>query len=227
MNYKDTSKESINAHIDRIIDVVEEIVENGIGKVTILTGGNACGKSVIRKLLPARLSNKLGIDKKEAGHLVCSTSMQLRTSGSSNYNIIASGMGRMSADLPWLSTSEQTIHLVQQLFSSCVEKVEDESKKKFIVIDELEIGMSKETQLGACIWLNQIIKENKERILGVLVITHSDTVVQNIESDNFINIDGMNREEWINREIIPVMPDELSAWATELFCGIRDREKKS
>lgn len=226
MNYKDTSKENIDNHIDRIIDVVDEIVENGIGKVTILTGGNACGKSVIRKLLPARLSGKLGIDTKEAGHLVCSTSMQLRTSGSSNYDIIASGMARMSADLPWLSTSEQTINLVQQLFDSCV-KVEDESKKKFIVIDELEIGMSKETQLGACIWLNKIIKENKEKILGVLVITHSDTVVQNIESDNFINIDGMNREEWINREIAPVMPDDLSAWASALFGGIRDREKRS
>lgn len=226
MNYKDTSKENIDAHIDRIIDVVDEIVENGIGKVTILTGGNACGKSVIRKLLPARLSDKLGIDKGEVGHRVCSTSMQLRTSGSSNYDIIASGMARMSADLPWLSTSEQTINLVQQLFDSCV-KVEDESKKKFIVIDELEIGMSKETQLGACIWLNKIIKENKERILGVLVITHSDTVVQNIESDNFVNIDGMTREEWIDREITPVMPDELSAWATALFVGIRNREKKS
>ena len=226
MNYKDTSKENIDAHIDRIIDVVDEIVENGIGKVTVLTGGNACGKSVIRKLLPGSLSGKLGIDKGEAGHLVCSTSMQLRTSGSSNYGIIASGMARMSADLPWLSTSEQTVNLVQQLFDNCV-KVEDESKKKFIVIDELEIGMSKETQLGACIWLNKIIKENKEKILGVLVITHSDTVVQNIESDNFINIDGMNREEWITREITPVMPDELSAWATALFCGIRDREKKN
>ena len=38
--------------------------------------------------------------------------------------------------------------------------------------------------------LQQIIKENKEKILGVLIITHSDTVVQNIESDIFINIDS-------------------------------------
>jgi archaellum biogenesis ATPase FlaH len=227
MNYKDISQENVDNHINRIIDVVDEIVENGVGKVTILTGGNASGKSVIRKLLAGHLADKLGIERKKADGLVCSTSMQLRTSGSSNYDIIASGMARMSADLPWLSTSEQTVNLVQQLFNSCVEKVEDESEKKFIVIDELEIGMSKETQLGACIWLNEILKDNLSNTLGVLIITHSDTAVQNVRFDNFINIDGMTCDEWMNREVVPVMPDELDKWASALFRGIRDREKKN
>lgn len=229
MNYKDISQENVDNHIDRIIDVVDEIVENGIGKVTILTGGNACGKSVVRKLLPGHLADKLGIERKKAGGLVCSTSMQLRTSGSSNAGIIESGMARLTNDLPWLSTSEQTISLVQGLFKQCVEKGEktEDDRKHYIVIDELEIGMSKETQLGACIWLNEILKDNLSDTLGVLIITHSDTVVQNIRFDNFINIDCMTCDEWVNREVVPVMPDELDKWASALFRGIRDREKKN
>ena len=224
MNYKDTSKENIDNHIDRIIDVVDEIE---LGKVNILTGGNTSGKSVIRKLLPSALAKRLGYDAKRANYIVASTSMQFRTSGSSNESIIESGMGRMTADLPWLSTSEQTLDLVEGLMKNCIKDGEDESKKRFVVIDELEIGMSKEVQLGACIWLNELLKENMDKLLGVLIITHSDVVVKGINHDKFISIDGMTEDEWINREIVPVNPKDLDAWASALYKGIRDRERRN
>lgn len=57
MNYKDISKKNLNKHIDRLIDILDEIE---IGKITILTGGNATGKSVIRKLLNLKLMKKTG-----------------------------------------------------------------------------------------------------------------------------------------------------------------------
>lgn len=46
MDYTDLSSEHINGHIDRIIDVAESIEP---GKVTVLTGSNSSGKSVVRK----------------------------------------------------------------------------------------------------------------------------------------------------------------------------------
>ena len=62
MDYKDISEEHLNDHVDRIIDICREVP---LHKVTILTGGNACGKSVIRKQLALFIPDKLdeeGID---------------------------------------------------------------------------------------------------------------------------------------------------------------------
>lgn len=73
MNYKDISEKSIDNHIDRIVEAAESIEPN---KVTILTGGNTSGKSVVRKLLNARLAEKLGKPS-----VTSSVSMELRTAG--------------------------------------------------------------------------------------------------------------------------------------------------
>ena len=68
MDYKDISEEHLNNHVDRIIDICREVP---LHKVTILTGGNACGKSVIRKQLAIaasfrKLSNALAVKAKQA-----------------------------------------------------------------------------------------------------------------------------------------------------------------
>jgi len=60
MDYTDLSSEHINDHIDRIIDVAESIEP---GKVTILTGRNSSGKSVVRKLLGLRMMEKLSLNE--------------------------------------------------------------------------------------------------------------------------------------------------------------------
>ena len=46
MDYKDRSEERLNNHVDKLLEIVEAIPLN---QITILTGGNAMGKSVIRK----------------------------------------------------------------------------------------------------------------------------------------------------------------------------------
>lgn len=58
-----------------------------------------------------------------------------------------------------------------------------------------------------------------------MVITHSRHVVNTLNHDNFMNIEGMTEEEWVNREIVPIDPEDLGKWATELFKTIRDRSK--
>lgn len=217
MNYKDISQETIDNHIDRIIDVTESIET---GKVTILTGGNASGKSVIRKLLNTRLSKKLG--KKS---VTSSVSMELRTSG--NAGLMGTGLDHMHSDLPWTSTGEHTIDLVCNLLkSNTSEKMADENRR-YLVLDEVETGMSREVLLGICNLLNSEMDRILKNSYGVLLITHSNDVVRNVKHDVFINIEGMTEEEWLNREIVPVDPEDIKQWASALFRGIRKREKSN
>lgn len=216
MNYKDISQEAIDNHIDRIVDVTESIET---GKVTILTGGNASGKSVIRKLLNTRLSKKLG---KEKG-VTSSVSMELRTSG--NSGLMGTGLDHMHSDLPWTSTGENTLDLVCNLLKSNTSEKMAKENKRYIIIDELETGLSKEVLLGVCNLLNTEMDNILKNSYGVLLITHSDEVVTQVKHDVFLNIEGMTEEEWLNREIVPVSPDDIREWALALFRGIRNRSK--
>jgi len=212
-DYKDTSKERLDNHVSHIVDLVKSIE---LGKVTILTGGNALGKSVIRKQIAFKLDKLLteqGVAH-DINHLVASTSMQLRTESRPEWG----GLSTMTHDTPWCSTSETTVHLIKALLK------ESDKKKKYIVIDELEIGMSREVQVGMCQYLNEHMQELLDKTYGVLVITHSEDVVKTLKHDNWINIEGMSEDEWLNREIVPVDPDDLKNWALELFKAIRDRE---
>ena len=100
------------------------------------------------------------------------------------------------------------------------------AKNKFIVIDELEIGMSREVQAGVCHMLNEKFPDISKNNYGILVITHSEDVVKNLKHDNFINIEGMSEEQWLTRDIIPVDPSDIESLVTTLFKAVRDREKK-
>ena len=217
MDYSDISKEHLDAHIDRIVDIADQIQLN---KITVLTGGNALGKSLIRKQINFTLAHKLDeLGIKHSKNITSSVSMQLRTENKPEWGAFSN----IAADLPWSSTSEHTVYCLDMMLNNFKEFV-SEDKKRFLVIDELEIGMSKEVQMGTCIFLNEIFKTIKDNIFGILIITHSDTVVNNVEFDEFINIEGMTKDEWLNREIVPVDPHVMKEWAMKLFEAIRDRQ---
>lgn len=103
MNYEDTSKEALNNHIDNIIDICKSIP---MDKITILTGGNAMGKSLIRKQLSFTVSREKNVPINKS---VASISMQLRTEDRGES---WSALGSCMHDLPWTSTSEHTVHLL-------------------------------------------------------------------------------------------------------------------
>jgi archaellum biogenesis ATPase FlaH len=217
MNYTDLSSEHINDHIDRIIDVADAIEP---GKVTILTGSNSTGKSVVRKLLGFRMMEKLKLDNTP----VATISMEKRTNGCSS--LLGTGLDHAMSDLPWDSTSNTSVHTVVNMMDSLVIKEDERSrdnKKAYIVIDEIEIGMSREMQVGICNYLNEIFEKYLDNCYGVVVITHSETIVKNLKHDVFLNIDGMTEEEWLNREIVPITPKQISDWSSALFSGIENR----
>jgi energy-coupling factor transporter ATP-binding protein EcfA2 len=173
-------------------------------KVTILTGKNASGKSLVRKLLQQNLSEAL--DKKKV--FIPHASQEIRTRSNPGMGALSS----MSHDLEWLATSQNTLHTIDMVFKS--------ENPDLIVIDEPEIGLGEELQLGMASYLNEKIKDAK---CGVLIITHSKHIVKNLVHDNFVNLEGMDEQQWLNREIKPVSIEEFKEYADGLFRAIRDR----
>lgn len=196
-----------NPHIDRLIKIAESIE---LGKLTILTGSNGSGKSVIRKILPTRIQEKLGKDSPE--RLVSSLSFMSRCSLNSMCGI------NFLRDSEWTSTGDNTVHLLKSIINH---------DERFIVLDEVELGMGEELQLATANYINSVKDEVLKKSYGLLVITHSRIVAKTLKEDAFFNIDGIEtKEEWLNREILPTDLDQFEEDCDELFVAIRDRSKK-
>lgn len=190
---------------NRILEILNNIE---LGKLIILTGGNATGKSLIRRVLWASLE-KLKNDGRKPGQYVADTSMERRTSSYPGLSAL-SGVFR---DDPWVATSECSLHGIESVI-----KLDD----RFIVLDEPEIGCSLELQAGIAKMLNERKSEILEKNLGILVITHSKILVERLDSDMFFNMEGMTKEEWLNREIVPIDIDTFKQEANDTFKFMQD-----
>ena len=200
-----------NEHIDKLLDLMAAIKPH---EITILTGGNGRGKSLIRKQMPFVVKKMFNLDDNQMKHSVKAVSMQTRTESRPDFGALSSAMH----DWPTTPTSISTFRLI--------ENVLDYTDDNFIVLDEIEIGMSAESIAGVCKFLNKRFEEiDSQKCYGVLVITHSDRVVRTLKHDAFLNIEGLSEEQWLNREIVPTDFETLDKEATELFRAIQDRSK--
>jgi ABC-type Mn2+/Zn2+ transport system ATPase subunit len=203
---------NIEDHINNLIDIRDSIKLN---EVTILTGDNATGKSVIRKTLWQHINDLLGIDEQKS--FVSDISMERRT----GLHPEMGGGGIFLRDCGWTPTSMETYRFIKGVFQAL------NSNKRFIVLDEPEIGASKEVQKAFAKYINNFYEEihDNNKCYGLLVITHSDEIIKNLKCDNFLNIQGLTKEEYLNREIKDIDLEELEKFSLDLFCGIRDRNK--
>jgi len=206
------SKNNIEKHIDRLLEVLESVKVDG--SITILTGSNGSGKSLIRKQVMFRVARALKKDVK-SGPLVASTSMELRTGSRPEFGAF-SGAGRDNDVSP---TSQCTLENIEALI------VGEHGKNRYIVIDESEIGMGEEMVVALVDWLNEELQNIKQKgIIGVMIITHNRYIVQNLKHQQFLNIDGLKtKEEWLNRKIVPIDLKNFNKNSMDLFIAIRDR----
>jgi hypothetical protein len=199
--------ENIEAHVDGLVDIMNKIPSKG---VTILTGSNGSGKSLIRNQFIFQLAKRAGIDIKNYKGKIGSVSMQKRTESNPEWSALSSCMH----DTSWTPTSLNTIDLIDELLIKDFE---------YYVIDEPEIGMGEEVVMSLVDYLNDKISEHSER--GYLVITHNRYIVENLNADNFFNCDGIKtKEEWINRPLVKA--DLKILKENKLFDYIRDKNKK-
>lgn len=205
-----THENILNLSIEDRIEIIKNCMKQiESDKITILTGSNGSGKSLIRQQLAFKFAKEL--DCSPHG-LTIDVSMAKRTASNPDLGALASFM----ADDPTEPTSLATFYHIQTLFNSIGP---EHDWYPYIILDEPEIGMSKESQLG----LASYLKENKETILhnskGMCIITHSEFLVKELESiSTFLNMDGYETaDKWINRTIIPTDFDVLQKKSSELF----------
>ena len=208
---------NIEEHIDNLIEIRDKIQLN---EVTILTGDNATGKSVIRKTLWQHVNDLLGVEEQKS--FVSEISMERRT----GLHPGLGGGGVFLRDCGWTPTSMETYRFIKGIFQI----LDDDNKKiskRFIVLDEPEIGASKEVQKAFAKYINNFYEKihDNNKCYGLLVITHSDEIIKNLKCDNFLNIQGLTKEEYLNREIKDIDLEEIDNFSLELFRGIRDRDK--
>lgn len=197
---------TVEEKFDRMFDTLLAIPMDG--SISMLTGSNGSGKSLIRQQLNFR--DELKKDKKRVAH----SSMSLRTSLDSG-----SGVGAFTHDTEWEPTSVNTINFIQIVSRSI--------HGGYMVLDEIETGCSEETLMGIVDWLNGNIREAIKGTKGCMIITHSPYVVRNLKFDHWFNLDGYKTpEEWLNRKIIPVDIDKLRKDANELFRFVNAQKKK-
>jgi predicted ATPase len=186
--------------IARIVDVRDSI---DTGKVTILTGGNGSGKSFIRK--------QMQLICKEDSIPCWAVSMDQRAGFDSN----GTGMMAFSRDCEWLPTSVNTLDRMRDFGTK--------TRGTFGILDEIELGMSEESQYGVALYINKQLEEFRKNNKGLLIITHSKYIARYVDADEFINIEGMTKQEWLDREIVPTDFDSLDHDSSELFRALQDR----
>jgi len=192
---------NVEEQYDRILDIYADI---DLYKHSILTGSNGSGKSLIGSQLSFRVKKELGLS------FVC-TSMAIRTGTFASMGAL-SGITR---DLDWLPTSQNTITNLRRAVRM--------AEGRYLVIDEPEIGCAEETELAIAIWLNQELPQ--AGVTGSLIITHSRAIVQCLTyPSTFYNLDGLTKEEWITRTIIPADLGEIEK--NELFFYVKQAKKK-
>jgi ATPase subunit of ABC transporter with duplicated ATPase domains len=181
--------------------------------VYVLTGKNGTGKSLVRKLVGFHLADKLGTPDAK---IVASTSLQQRTELKSSFGAFSSIMH----DDPSNPTSLETFSKIQALL-----KVLSVNNKRFLVIDEPEIGMGEEMVLALIDYLNNAFNPLPEFCLGVLIITHNRVIVKNLNAE-FLNLENMSKDEWLNREIVPTDLNKFKEDSLNLFLEIQNTLNK-
>ena len=189
-------------HLEHLINLRDEI---NLDKITILTGGNGMGKSVIRKQMVSVCHHD--------NVKVWTCSMDKRAGFDSFY----CGMMVFGRDCEWLPTSINTFNGIDGF---------DKAEDSYGILDEIEIGMSEESQYGIALYINSKLEEYKKKNRGLLIITHSKWLVKTINADVFLNIEGMTKDEWLNREIVPTDFKQLGKDSSSLYSEIEKRIKR-
>jgi len=165
--------------------------------LTIITGPNASGKSVLRKILnSAAYDNNI---------------LYINTSQSDRSN--SSGLKRVAMYGSELddSTGYNSVKCLLGAFRT----TNNSEKNNIVMLDEPEIGCSEEVQaaMGKRIADEMSNLETKSKLLCCFVITHSRELVKSLmhlkPSHWRLSNDGLTLSEYTNREVIPANLEEL------------------
>lgn len=205
----DMYKEWAQEAYENILDALDQIKT---GHVTILTGDNGTGKSLIRKVLCSSLRNQENDDTIK----IADISMEKRT----GLHAGLGGGGVFLRDVEWVATSDNSLSFLYSLLNS--------AKDRYLVIDEPELGMSQDLQKSIGIYLSKRIPETMKENRGMLIITHSREFVRSLSVEHvFVNLQKKSEEEWLNESAKEIDLDDFRKKCDALFNLLRDHLKSS
>ena len=205
----DMYKEWAQEAYENILDALDQIKT---GHVTILTGDNGTGKSLIRKVLCSSLRNQENDDTIK----IADISMEKRT----GLHAGLGGGGVFLRDVEWVATSDNSLSFLYSLLNS--------AKDRYLVLDEPELGMSQDLQKSIGIYLSKRIPETMKENRGMLIITHSREFVRSLSVEHvFVNLQKKNEEEWLNESAKEIDLDDFRKKCDALFNLLRDHLKSS
>lgn len=181
-------------------------------KISVLTGRNGSGKSLVRKLLGFYMADKMGKDSPNG--VVSGVSMQSRTEKKHDFGALSA----LGIDNPENPTGLETIdNNLVPLFNSL------KQGSRYLVIDEPEIGSGEELVAAMVNWLNETLPTLDH--WGVLIITHNRYIVEHLNYNHFFNMEGLTKDEWLNRKIEPVSLEAFRNDSLELWRHIASKLK--
>ena len=206
----DMYKEWAQEAYENILDALDQIKT---GHVTILTGDNGTGKSLIRKVLCSSLRNQENDDTIK----IADISMEKRT----GLHAGLGGGGVFLRDVEWVATSDNSLSFLYSLLNS--------AKDRYLVLDEPELGMSQDLQKSIGIYLSKRIPETMKENRGMLIITHSREFVRSLSVEHvvFVNLQKKSEEEWLNESAKEIDLDDFRKKCDALFNLLRDHLKSS
>ena len=203
----DMYKEWAQEAYENILDALDQIKT---GHVTILTGDNGTGKSLIRKVLCSSLRNQENDDTIK----IADISMEKRT----GLHAGLGGGGVFLRDVEWVATSDNSLSFLYSLLNS--------AKDRYLVLDEPELGMSQDLQKSIGIYLSKRIPETMKENRGMLIITHSREFVRSLSVEHvFVNLQKKSEEEWLNESAKEIDLDDFRKKCDALFNLLRDHLK--
>lgn len=204
----DMYKEWAQEAYENILDALDQIKT---GHVTILTGDNGTGKSLIRKVLCMSLRKQ----ENDNTIKIADISMEKRTGLHSELG----GGGVFLRDTEWTATSDNSLTFLYALLNS--------TKDRYLVLDEPELGMSQDLQKSIGIYLSKRIPETMKENRGMLIITHSREFVRSLSVEHvFVNLQKKSEEEWLNESAKEIDLDDFRKKCDALFGLLQDHLTK-
>ncbi len=164
-------------------------VQKGHEKLCVITGPNASGKSVLRKVICG------SCDKRKVKTMYFSQSARC-----------AGGITR--AFIYNDETENSTGSISSGTFLKAIKNGKSWEKPFVIIFDEPEIGCGEELQAAMAVRLAKELDALSADCLGIFVITHSREFARHLLPLNpthwRLDVDNLTLEQWVNRKIVPI-----------------------
>jgi hypothetical protein len=210
---------------DKVIDnkvAIPSIWDRGTGRLVLVQGENAGGKSFFRRLVQGVSSKKGDFPVHEMIHL----SMQ----GRSDTGIMHAPIVRalIYGDEEHFATGDISANIIRTGISTARGRTDP----TIVYWDEPDIGMSNRAAAGAGVAIREFVDTLPDHIAAVFITSHNPILVAQLlqakEKPHYIHLGNekcpATAQDWINEQndpnLLPRSPEDLSKAAHERFLMI-------